>query len=643
MTAALIEQLRAEQAMLGTGRRDEAFASNRHANDRARSELLRTEEQLLDCVQKTPAPDHWKAIEDSLARANQALRGFEQTTDWSGTLEFDAESCLIDCDQRVSRDLLVKSKDAPNVTPLRKLMDDIAELQHSLQFRPDRGGPLIPDTLVRGSKLLERVDTGLRDSCLSSAPFVKPMEDVTAVVRNATQLPGLTSSEALVELDERLRRLLFDIEATQKAQRELFADGEVKDGEAKYYELLRLQEVAAQTITTKFSALDLHVHTVIESFLRTVEAVHSRAEAACTTLLEDGTQLKRRCQADLTNLTTSVSKVSQEHEEYINRYQCEMERSNLFLKDTQRKQESAWTKIQALERELGKLAKERYEEIQTRIANFETAEKHKVSFSNFTSFTKRHREALQATIKNCEMQEYLAQLARDFVRGRCETLVMCANDRKNEVEDFRSRFHEEYLANFRAMYLTNGELVYKKQRTAEQLEAQIQTTEARFQLCMETWDPEAKVYSQQKKDLVKLRDDMSEQIGKLEQNQQLYLEWFEPTEKYLQLTDRPFVHPKDELDRRNEERAGKLIEYKQLMEAAEDDEDDEDYLADNAAPQTLAITDNHPPESHYPPSAYATTPARPYAPRPPMSGRAAPATGSRFPSLYRDVSPEAVH
>eukprot|EP00670_Eutreptiella_braarudii_P011268 CAMPEP_0174329306 /NCGR_PEP_ID=MMETSP0810-20121108/15738_1 /TAXON_ID=73025 ORGANISM="Eutreptiella gymnastica-like, Strain CCMP1594" /NCGR_SAMPLE_ID=MMETSP0810 /ASSEMBLY_ACC=CAM_ASM_000659 /LENGTH=107 /DNA_ID=CAMNT_0015443727 /DNA_START=36 /DNA_END=356 /DNA_ORIENTATION=+ len=37
--------------------------------------------------------------------------------------------------------------------------------------------------------------------------------------------------------------------------------------------------------------------------------------------------------------------------------------------------------------------------------------------------------------------------------------------------------------------------------------------------------------------------------------------------------DKPYVHPKDELEKRNAERAGKITEYKALMAAPADEED----------------------------------------------------------------------
>ena len=52
------------------------------------------------------------------------------------------------------------------------------------------------------------------------------------------------------------------------------------------------------------------------------------------------------------------------------------------------------------------------------------------------------------------------------------------------------------------------------------------------------------------------------EIGNLASQQNLYLEWFGPTERYLAIMDKPYVHPKDELEKRNAERAGKITEYK---------------------------------------------------------------------------------
>jgi hypothetical protein len=160
-----------------------------------------------------------------------------------------------------------------------------------------------------------------------------------------------------------------------------------------------------------------------------------------------------------------------------------------------------------------------------------------------------------------------------FVQESCPILSHSLSAGLNEIESSCAETHEGSLEDFRALYLTNGELIYKKQLMRDELEVQIQTREAQQQVCMETLNPDARMYAQEKKELLRQQEEVDAEIGNLASQQNLYLEWFGPTERYLAIMDKPYVHPKDELEKRNAERAGKITEYKALMAAPADEED----------------------------------------------------------------------
>lgn len=126
--------------------------------------------------------------------------------------------------------------------------------------------------------------------------------------------------------------------------------------------------------------------------------------------------------------------------------------------------------------------------------------------------------------------------------------------------------HGEYLSQFRGMYLTLGDLQYKKEANIAALEEKMEHARMQQEMMMESLNPKAKEYSALRKDLQKTRDDMESQVHTLREKSVLYIEAFEPTKQALLHAGKDFQHPVDELTTLNEQRRNKLIAYHQLLE-----------------------------------------------------------------------------
>lgn len=75
-----------------------------------------------------------------------------------------------------------------------------------------------------------------------------------------------------------------------------------------------------------------------------------------------------------------------------------------------------------------------------------------------------------------------------------------------------------------------------------------------------------------------VKQDMESQLGVLRDRARLSIKWFEPTERALIEAGREFTHPVEELQRINDTRNQKLIEYHELMSSKNDMDDDEDEI-----------------------------------------------------------------
>ena len=115
--------------------------------------------------------------------------------------------------------------------------------------------------------------------------------------------------------------------------------------------------------SSSLQKLDNYKSEVVDRQHTKIQNTKSGAQKHYGDVMEEGTRLRNRCTEDMNNLVEAVNKVSEDHNDYMVRYQSEMERSELFLKDTQKKQDAVFAKITALEQELQALASDRHEEV----------------------------------------------------------------------------------------------------------------------------------------------------------------------------------------------------------------------------------------------------------------------------------------
>eukprot|EP00662_Eupelagonemidae_sp_cell21_P009067 gene9067-6027_t len=120
------------------------------------------------------------------------------------------------------------------------------------------------------------------------------------------------------------------------------------------------------------------------------------------------------------------------------------------------------------------------------------------------------------------------------------------------------------------MYLTLGDLQYKKEANIQALEEKIQVASMQQEMYMESLNPKAKEYSQLKRDLGKMKGELEQQVDQIREKAVLYIEAFKPTEHALIEAGRHFRHPVEQLKENNQNRKHKLVAYHQLVGGAEE-------------------------------------------------------------------------
>jgi hypothetical protein len=120
------------------------------------------------------------------------------------------------------------------------------------------------------------------------------------------------------------------------------------------------------------------------------------------------------------------------------------------------------------------------------------------------------------------------------------------------------------------LYLTLGSLIYKKEKRLEEIDRTVRTTHIQLEFCVETFDPNAKKFSDQKKELYKLRTAVEEELSLLKEKQGKALEDFKESEEALDAAGIEFNHPVDENNEEVLTRRTKIVEYRAHMSKQEE-------------------------------------------------------------------------
>ncbi|EPY34789.1 69 kDa paraflagellar rod protein [Strigomonas culicis] len=338
------------------------------------------------------------------------------------------------------------------------------------------------------------------------------------------------------------------------------ADGEMGIAEEQYYIEAQLLEQLVLLVDDKFRVLS---QTAEEN--RDTERVldtQKRAFQQTSAMKEGQRRLKTRCEDDLRKLHDAIQRSDLEDAEAAQHFRTQKETSERLMRENVERQNEVWRQIQELERTIQRLGTERFEEVKRRIEENDREEKRHVEYQHFLRICGEHKKLLDLTVFNCDVGIRSANLIEEVVAESC-TAIQTRHSRTAEcIDQLRLETHLEYLEAFRRQYKTLGQLLYKKEKRLEEIDKQIRTTHIQLEFAIETFDPNAKKYSDTKKELYKQRAQADEEVGMLRDKMSQALDLFGPTEEALRQAGIQFVHPAEEVEDDNLTRRSKMVEYR---------------------------------------------------------------------------------
>eukprot|EP01062_Namystynia_karyoxenos_P083135 TRINITY_DN949_c2_g1_i1.p1 TRINITY_DN949_c2_g1~~TRINITY_DN949_c2_g1_i1.p1 ORF type:complete len:608 (+),score=281.44 TRINITY_DN949_c2_g1_i1:117-1940(+) len=492
------------------------------------------------------------------SRCAELLKELESSLSYSHLRKFNVSRYMVDCAQEMQVRDLHHHDEQPDVSALR---DVLASFQALRGQGPNAAA--FTQVIDHAVQTLQKAVTLLEGSKLNSqewAPLAMPLVKMLGSVMS--QQPA---SHCLHRLEEQCKRLEFTISEIDEQQREAVDSGEMAATEKLYYQKVTIQEALADTVSKKFDCLAEEEHVAVRVPLEQVRAMHAEHQQAVQRKIDERDTLKQRCEADLRRLNAEVERANLEDYNATKMNANLAEKHACTLKENLLEQDACWSKIESLEQELQQLGQLRTEAVTRHIKALEQNESRRVEYQHFMDFALQHKRLLELTIHNCELAEETTDLIDEVVSAGCNAIESRMRETEREIADLRLGAHEHYLQHFRQMYLTLGDLRYKKEANIQALEEKIQVAHMQQEMYMESLNPKAKEYSQLKKDLGKMREELDSQVSQIREKETLYIEAFKPTEKALTEAGREFLHPVQELLEINQKRKDKLTAYHRLV------------------------------------------------------------------------------
>ncbi|KAJ9470916.1 69 kDa paraflagellar rod protein [Diplonema papillatum] len=572
--------------------------------DRAKNACMDVEEdlvQLLEPYQKSR--DAWRAVSEKLNTAKEAMADVEKCIGYlaagggSDAAAGGEASRLAECRQQVRAD------DGGRGCDLGELVDRLERAQRVAQMQQQQPPPKAAAAAAHGfppraylaeslgrlaanaaecHRLFQASSPGSHPGdagpCLLVPSLSGPLLPVARLLERIADEESRGDGEAEAgrcshaalgpryrRVDEAVGRLAFDAAEAKERQLPLSLEGRVEEAQQAYRDILAREEAGCRAVRDKFADLDRQQRLLAEDRAEVTDAT-ARANAEYKRLQDDTHDACLACQADLTSLRRAAGERQAKYEEQLEGLRREQHRSEDVLRDNAKQQADTWARLTACQRDLNRLARERYTEVQKRIGLLEEAERHRLRHADFTAWVGDRTKALNRLSDGCHSVHSVLRHLHTLVASHREVFDHYFGSLSCALDSVRDHTHRaQFLPLFKGMYLTAGDLHAKKQHSLKQIQAELDREEMKLAVCQESLDPKAKTHAQRVKQLRDSADELTAAVSEMEGRQQLYLEWFEPTETALCLQITDASHPVAALQQEDSRRKAKLAAYQDFI------------------------------------------------------------------------------
>ncbi|KAK7198859.1 paraflagellar rod protein [Novymonas esmeraldas] len=385
------------------------------------------------------------------------------------------------------------------------------------------------------------------------------------------QLNELLSNPTLEEVDEntreKLRRMQFDVEELQQAQAQAIAGGDMQHSEELYYEQTGLAETMSAPYDELEATMQEYGEVCIDAPLAGLEEQRELLTSRLTRVIEEHTgqlsevsldaeRVKEKRRAVATARHRQRNTMSSYHHAWKKTWQTNSDQ-----------QMACYRAMEHLEKQLHDLQQAQSFLVDDWISRVTQERQREEDAAAFACFADARAAALAETQSNLQAVIDGVRQYSGAVQFACRHAEAFAREvLQGRLSATQLALRKDRLEHFRTLYLTLGDLRFKKARNAEEMEKKVEYYTLQQEVAMDALNPKAKEFSQAKQRWEAAKAEALAQLSQLDRRSQLQLEAFRPTEQRLREAGVQFVSPEEELARRTQQRSQKLIEYQQLIE-----------------------------------------------------------------------------
>lgn len=512
------------------------------------------------------ASERREAQDQLLREAMDLLHVAETSTEWNWKSKFNSEALATDAELEVPSESLKLAEDIPNTVDLQHQQQLLVRLKqqyctpNSNQTESPVAGEFKP-ILENGIRRFDRLIKEFNASQLNASPLVRISDDL--LVQLDHMLSQQHIADLLRDINDRISVISEKQKDCQASRDEAHEEGIMDIAEQETYRLADIGEELADANVERIKLLAKLVDECQVS-MKVREEYSKKAQTAAAKLEGESEGLKADCERDLARLYALKKQVDSAEAEMIERTAKDRESSDRKLEEIHTRKSEAWDHVAMLLAQIKELEAERHREIKARMEAKVRDETRRTEFEAFTAVCEIKARNYDRTIRNCDTQTHCTKLMGEFLHSGFFVIDKGLTQRKAVLDDALLDAQKVHLEVFRTLLFTLGDLEYRKDRRIDEVGENIQAAHIQQEMCSDSLNPNAKKFSDAKKEFLKLRDDLQLEVQDIRDRQKAATNHYNPTEAALRAAGFTHQHPLEELEDRRLNQRAKMVEYKEM-------------------------------------------------------------------------------
>eukprot|EP01006_Ploeotia_vitrea_P028814 TRINITY_DN61444_c0_g1_i1.p1 TRINITY_DN61444_c0_g1~~TRINITY_DN61444_c0_g1_i1.p1 ORF type:complete len:909 (+),score=98.87 TRINITY_DN61444_c0_g1_i1:36-2762(+) len=479
------------------------------------------------------------------AKGLELLEQYDANSTWPYTASYTVKQLIDDAHLNVPYDEVDTFHSQPanaySATTINNLFDEVSDFNNAKR------------------KITTLVEE-LRKMSKGCAPGTEALPDVVGQLYELLHLESTSVDhlrEHLGQTDHKIPVLLSKVDQIDSARECAVREEDMEKAEGCHDASLRALEEVLDLILARLAVKNKGS---TATSLDKVTELEEYAKKLLAPLVPHCEELMSRINSDNTALDTRRQEEQNKLEEATTAHKQYQRRAKEMFQQNTMNHNTLWAEIQTQYDKLKQLGEERYAEIEVWISETEKHERTKAQYDQVNLAIDKHKKTLADMLDQVRGISTIVQHYEGVVSKACTEVRRRADNSTVEIDNLALQEHKRHYEVFRKYYLTLGELIYKKEKRAEEIDRLIRTIDLQISISADTLDPHVQRHREFKKELERTKHTCRHKLDILRENGHKAAEDFKPTEAALATAGINIVSPLIELQEQNLERRAQLLQ-----------------------------------------------------------------------------------